>query len=62
MFVVILAMGMINIYTMWQVCLQVHDCVMLNHQDWMIITLPLWLAVATAMCHAIVLGELHDIH
>ena len=63
-FVVIFTMGMINIYTMWQVCMQVHDCVMLSHQDhnWMVITQPLWLAMGTAMSHAAVLGELHNVH
>ena len=57
-------MGMINIYTMWQVCMQVHDGVILSHQDynWVVKTPPLWLAMATAMCHAIVLGKLYSIH
>ena len=54
-FVVIFTMGMINIYTMWQVCMQVHDCVILSHQDynWVVKTPPLWLAMFTAMSHAI---------
>ena len=62
-FVVIFTMGIINIYTMWQVCMQVHDCVILSHQDynWVVKTPPLWLAMFTAMGHAIVLGKLHDI-
>ena len=62
-FVVTFLMGLVNIYTMWQLCMQVHDCV-LSHQDynWVVIIPPLWLAMATAMSHAIVLGELHGIH
>ena len=62
-FVVIFTVGLINIYAVWCLCIQVHDCV-LSHKDynWMVVTPPLWLAMATAMCHAIVLGELHGIH
>ena len=44
--------------------MQVHDCVMLSYQEynWMVITPLLWLAMVTAMSHAIVLGELRNIY
>ena len=58
-FVVMLLMGLVTIYTMWQLCMEVYDAV-LSHQEysWMIIVPPMCLAVFTAMSHAMVLGEL----
>lgn len=57
-FVVILVMGLTNVYTMWQLCMEVYNGV-LNHPEysWMTVLPPLYLAMLTAMSHAIVLGK-----
>lgn len=56
---VMFAMGLINVYSVWKICMEVQDC-MLSHLECnsMIIAPPLvWLAMVTALFHSIILGE-----
>ena len=50
-------MGVINIYTMFQLCMEVYQSVLSYSEYVWIVIVPLWLAMAATMLHAIVLGE-----
>ena len=57
-FVLIFTLGLINIYSMWQLCWEVRDCVACEEHNWLIVAPPMWLTISTAMLHTIILGEL----
>ena len=56
-FAAIFIMGMINIYTMFQLCMEVYQCVLSYSECVWVVIVPLWLAMAATMLHTIVLGE-----
>ena len=55
--VLIFTMGLINIYSMWQLMREVRDCVAYKEYNWMIVAPPMWLTMSTAMLHTLILGE-----
>ena len=55
--VLIFGMGLVNVYSMWQLCMEVHDCVTYQEYNWLIVAPPMWLTVSTAMLQTIILGE-----
>ena len=56
--IVMSTMGLINVYSMWQLCMEVRDCVSSHPEYGWLATGPLWSTISTAMFQAILLGEL----
>ena len=55
---VMFTMGLINVHSMWQLCVEVHSCVLSHPEYGWMPTATLWSTISTAMFQAILLGEL----
>ena len=53
----LVTMGIINIYSMWQLCMEVHNCVTYQQYKWLTVAPPMWATIITAMLHTMILGE-----
>ena len=51
-------MGLVNVYSMWQLCMEVHGCVSSHPEYGSMATVTLWSTISTAMSQATLLGEL----
>ena len=56
--VLLVIMGTINVYSVWRLCMEVHDCVISLQEPGQLTSPLLYLAMLTAMLHSIVLSEL----